>query len=625
MNIVKILVISIGMLFVFYRVGKLYSTLFNKENKISISNIVIGFILLLALFELFSLPFMIFNLNIKLLYYLSLTFVCCIIIASFLIRKNVNSNDNQEINLKWNTTIIILVTILLVIIIFQVFCSTYLFKENADDSFYISFATEKMNLGQMYEKEASTGLEYLNFSYTYMFSSWEVFGGFISRLCNINSPTFFHTVCPLVFIIVSYISYYILASNLFKSKKQIIIFLILLSIIFLFSGGASRFRGISLLAKIWHGKILLLSIIIPFILSKLIDYDKLAKTDITLLMASSIAAIGLNPISIYYVPIIYGCFMFYILIRKQFNIFLKLLITLIPNIIFLILYILLSFRGISEMTNVIESTVPLDFFSVYNFFMNDSMYIYLYLLSTVIIAILGDLKGKIFHIYIPLIAIIFLINPITGPLVAKYITHPDVYWRLYWLIPMEFGICYAITKLYEKLNTKIVKTVSLVFGIMMIIFFGKFVYSNENGFGEHENVEKIPQYIIAQTEHILNNSESKSIVMAPPVPLHSSTMRQLSSDIILFWSRDMYMLDNSLYNNNFDDVYKGENRLELYNIYYTGVPGYDVEHFNYLITLYNIDWVIINKDNNELIDYIENSLLNLDIEIDNYLLYTVTR
>ena len=93
--------------------------------------------------------------------------------------------------------------------------------------------------------------------------------------------------------------------------------------------------------------------------------------------------------------------------------------------------------------------------------------------------------------------------------------------------------------------------------------------------------------------------------MAPPEPLHSVTMRQLTSSINLFWSRDMYM----------PGLYSGEQLEEMgkiYNIYRQEKTELDVGEFDSIREKYGVNWVIIDEQNNSL-----NRLLNNTKYCDN--------
>ena len=102
--------------------------------------------------------------------------------------------------------------------------------------------------------------------------------------------------------------------------------------------------------------------------------------------------------------------------------------------------------------------------------------------------------------------------------------------------------------------------------------------------------------------------------MAPGEPLHSCTMRQLNPKIELLYSRIMY----------FDDLItheEQEERSELYNIYFYGVPTYSYEEFNKKIEKFNIDWIIIPSEQNDLKKYLKNTIMKEQKEIKGYILY----
>ena len=130
---------------------------------------------------------------------------------------------------------------------------------------------------------------------------------------------------------------------------------------------------------------------------------------------------------------------------------------------------------------------------------------------------------------------------------------------------------------------------------------GKFCFTQDNGFEKPKNLEKIPSKIIEQTNYILNDYDKKDkpIVICPPEPLHSVTIRQLTSDIKIFWSRDFYMLE-------LFGMEEYNNMLELYDFYLNKQVSVNEEKFIELINKYNIDYAIIPSEYIEVISYMEN-------------------
>ena len=243
-------------------------------------------------------------------------------------------------------------------------------------------------------------------------------------------------------------------------------------------------------------------------------------------------------------------------------------------------------------------------------------YLLLYLLSFLIIAFTGKKQERIFFIIIPIINVLTIWNPLFINVIAKYLTSSVTFWRVLWLLPIEVTIAYALNLIIQKATKDRCKSLIFICEIIIIMLCGKFTYSKENGFEKPENWEKIPQYIVEQTNYILENSEKDKniMVMAPGEPLHSCTMRQLTPKIELLYSRIMY----------FDDLItheEQEERSELYNIYFYGVPTYSYEEFNKKIEKFNIDWIIIPSEQNDLKKYLKNTIMKEQKEIKGYILY----
>jgi len=599
-------IFAIALMFIFmYRLGILLNKLLNKNNDIP-TILVYGFTLSLAIFEVIGIPFAVFHLNGKILFYLAISIYTLLFILSFIYkrREKVYLID-KEIDIAKIMAIIIVITL--------AFTSAYLFMENADDSYYVSMALENVN-NKVGLIDPSTGIITSSNPSNNSLTLYETYMGVLAKGFNINVAIFFHTVATFVFMILSFCSYYILSERLFENKKKRYIFIIALSIVFLFSGYSNRVTGAFLLGRIWQGKSVFLNLIIPFVLFNLVDIEKDTKNKYVLLWILGIASVCLTPIAIYYVPIIYGLFGLYFLLKRNFKTIIKLIVALIPNIILFVLFILIS--KLSTITGQIENSGTVDVIQILKNFIGTGYHFYLFIISVIIVIFIGNKNAKIFFVFIPAFAIISILNPIIGPYIAKYVTNYLVYWRMFWLLPIELCIGYTIVRIYEMIDKKSLKIAFLVSSCVLIIVAGKFMYLDENGYKKHENLYKIPDFIVSETNYILENSEGKQIVIAPLEPLHAAMMRQLSNDIVLFWSRDSYMFNSMHYNQ--EEIAERE---KIYNIYKTGKPEITVEEFNDLLEKYDVDWLIIENVDVELIMYLEETELEMQIEDDKYIIF----
>jgi len=233
------------------------------------------------------------------------------------------------------------------------------------------------------------------------------------------------------------------------------------------------------------------------------------------------------------------------------------------------------------------------------------------LISTIIIMLIGNKTAKRYFGYVQIINLLTIWNPLFSNFIAKYFTSAATFWRILWLIPIEFAISYCIVEIIQKApNTKIKVQ---VFSIMMLILIipGKFIYS----LNLIENLENIPQYIVKQTNYILESDKQKEeiVVLAPPEPLHGATMRQMTSKIKLIQSRKTYIGKI----NNEQEQKERLNLIDIYNNHYE----YTTNQFKKLIDKYEIDWIIIERTNDKLVEYIENAHMKKICEIEGYILY----
>ena len=326
-----------------------------------------------------------------------------------------------------------------------------------------------------------------------MISGYELFLSVISKIFVIPSTILAHTMIPFIMIIFSYISYYILARKFFNNEKSQI-FLILLSILFLFSGFTTRFRGIILLSRMWQGKEIFLNIILTLIISNLISLNEQnRKKNLISLFILNFSAVFFTNTAIFLVPFTYMGFGIIALLKRKKKEFFGLILTGIPIAIYAILYLLIA-------KNIKGSTyMDVEIINIFKDYIGTGHYFILYIISLVIIAIKGNKLAKKYFLLIPILYAITIYNPIFTKIITRYFTGSEVFWRLFWLLPIELSIVYSFVLLLELKNSKLYKIGMLIIEILLLIVMGKFVYTKQNGFEIAENLNKIPQTIIDQT------------------------------------------------------------------------------------------------------------------------------
>ena len=614
---IKAIIFIISFFIITYRIGLITAKLTKREKIIEI--FIFGIITVFAILQIVLLPSIVFHVKFIIPYIISLSIMLILMVASFIIVK-----PKQEME-KWKTYIgelkrqskmeLTLNICIIVAVAFQTISSSYLFRENADDSFYVSLATQSIDSDKLYMEDPSLGLkkEHTLFSSFEQISAYELGVAILAKAFAIKPVVLFHSILPFIFIIFEYMAYYYLINIINKQRKNSKLVLLILSIIFLFGGFSSKFRTGCLLYKAWQGKGMFLNFGLTTLWALLLQRnEKKEKELISLIIITNIANVFLSSTAIFIVSFAYIGFGIIDLIRKDWKEIGNLIISFLPIVISVFILLILM-KTTHLQTNIEFSKQNLkELILLYG----SKKYLLLYLLSFLIIAFTGKKQERIFFIIIPIINVLTIWNPLFINVIAKYLTSSVTFWRVLWLLPIEVTIAYALNLIIQKATKDRCKSLIFICEIIIIMLCGKFTYSKENGFEKPENWEKIPQYIVEQTNYILENSEKDKniMVMAPGEPLHSCTMRQLTPKIELLYSRIMY----------FDDLItheEQEERSELYNIYFYGVPTYSYEEFNKKIEKFNIDWIIIPSEQNDLKKYLKNTIMKEQKEIKGYILY----
>lgn len=608
MILLKGILIILVLLYSYYRTGVLFKKIINYKDNGIITTVLYGLVTNFSIFEIINLPFVFFyNSSTNVLYVCFIIIEIVLIILSYFFKIKNNQyelitlikeyKDNVQ-KFKFNKYIYYILAI--VIILFQIISSTFMFKQDADDSFYVSWANEAKNLDNLYDNDPSLGTEDSKFDYVYFLNTYEIYNGFIARLFNINIATLMHTIFQILYIPLSYCAYYLLIKSL--TKKDMSGFsLLILAILFLFSGVSAKFKGVFLLGRIYQGKSIFLHILIPLAFYKLINYKSIDFKNIIVLLNIYVASVAFTPMTITLLSLIYGIYLLIILIKKEYKIFYKMLLLLIPIAIIGGLFVLLTVNNTTTLDEKIDTENFSQIYEIVDFIGVGKPILILYMISILTILLKGDEQQKEIGLFIPIIMLLLVFNPILTKLYVKIVTSAT-YWRLFWLMPIEITITIATSIVFDLLRKTDEKYIYTTFLIFVIILSGKYMYSKERGFSKFETLEKIPQYIIDEADYISKNSSKKALIMTPPEPWESCMIRQYTSEVNLIYSRSLYETLNPI----------DKEFIEKYNkLYYDNNENIDAKILNDFIK-YNIDWIILPKTKQVLIS--DNSKYYIELE-----------
>ena len=297
MIVFKCIIFVIVFLWMIYRIGNLITRLTKNKNKLF--NFLYGFITVFAVNQLILTPCILLHAPFQVAFSVTLVIDLLLVLLSFF------RNDSNTIRFtKREMGLNILVGIL---VVGQMLLSTIIYKSNADDSFYVSLSTSSIDNEALYMEEPSMGYkaETSLLTITEQIPSLELQIGILSKISTISPAILCHSILPMIIIFISYIAYYFFG-RIFFNTKHAKLFLIILSIIFLFTGFSTRFRPGYLLLRAWQGKTIFLNIGLTMVIALLIRLDKkVTKKDILLLILSNIFSIAMSSTAIFIVAFAY--------------------------------------------------------------------------------------------------------------------------------------------------------------------------------------------------------------------------------------------------------------------------------------------------------------------------------
>lgn len=245
-------------------VGSIFNISQNKDAFKFLVALIYGFIFMLAIYELLYVPLIFVNPNHDLLSYTWLAVVVTTSIILFVLRRReiFNAFKNKFHSIKKINPLFI---VALILILFQAFMLSYYMHEDIDDAQYIGSAVYAYSMNDF--RTPMVDITYGVLLPRYAFASLSSFYATLSKFTDMHPAILAHTVVPFIFIIYSYIVYYLIAKKIFpKNSTAQALLLIILSVLNIFGNTSVYTQSTFMLIRIWQGKALLASFIIPLLL-----------------------------------------------------------------------------------------------------------------------------------------------------------------------------------------------------------------------------------------------------------------------------------------------------------------------------------------------------------------------
>lgn len=313
---IKALKILLWFLVVPFGIGNLPMFRSRKQKAGAADLLISGYAGMFALFEVLALPLIFGRQSFSLLKY---TYGVLVLILAFygyfsVGRKRWKEHTKIQVRVPvseippamWAAMFLILV---------QMGAYVFGMATDLDDSFYVATATTTLQTNGMFTYGAYTGKLSTVLPSRYVLAPFPIMLAFFSDAVQMHAAVVAHTVQPVFFLLLSYLVYWQIARKLFpEDKNGDALFLLFVALIQMFSYYSVYTQGTFMTIRIWQGKALLASFLLPgiFYQSKCCMEEEAEKGEwmrlLVLLMASCLVSgmgIMLAPIMLILVTVLY--------------------------------------------------------------------------------------------------------------------------------------------------------------------------------------------------------------------------------------------------------------------------------------------------------------------------------
>lgn len=158
--------------------------------------------------------------------------------------------------------------IAIAVILVQIVIAVLYAHMDADDSFYVGTATTSVYTDSIFQIDPYSGIAYNRLPKRYVLSPFPILLAVISQLSGgLHPAVMAHVIYPAVFFAAAYLVYHQMGKMFFpEEKRKQGIFLFFCAVLIWFSGFSVYTAGNFQLIRIWQGKAVLASVILPFLI-----------------------------------------------------------------------------------------------------------------------------------------------------------------------------------------------------------------------------------------------------------------------------------------------------------------------------------------------------------------------
>ncbi len=244
-------------------VGQIYVGRMEIENQGMSVSLVSGYAISLAIFEVIVLPCIWLGVRLSLFSKIYATVMFIIAGIEFIKnRKRLLSLLKESAKRCWKASWALKVAIIFIAL--QTMYVSYYQHIDDDDAFYVGTAETAVETDSMMKFNPYTGEQYESFPARYVLSPFPILVGAISDIVGVKPIVLAHTILPIFLIPLAYMVYYMLARIFFKNDSEKMgYFMLILCFVLAYASYTPFTQGSFMFFRIWQGKAVLTSILLP--------------------------------------------------------------------------------------------------------------------------------------------------------------------------------------------------------------------------------------------------------------------------------------------------------------------------------------------------------------------------
>lgn len=530
-------------------IGIAGSSILCPKRKVSVTEAYIwGNIILWVIFQLLCVPMGIMGISFTVL---TITFLVIILVLLICILSLQRKGILERIriasravgDLSWKEWLVIALVLGQTCV--SVFGATYI---GADDAGYMAISLDAVEKDGIASIDYYTGLP-SGVPLKILLTSWNYYISFLGKISGIHVTAIAHTFLPIVLIPMAYGVYLLLARVLFHyNRSKVVAFLFWVNLLVIFGGYSWYTLTLRLDICIWHGKAVMATVMLPFLLYYLLGITEYQKRDLVCLMFIMIAtcAMSLMGVGLSILIVVGG-----IVAKYQRN-SIKKSFPLLLAVVFISFVAVFYFSKMSSINEFSFERVKELFpkatdmaLGAYSLYWNGTWlrWFYYICLGYLLLRRKKNEKSRFLTRYI-ICQYLIIFNPVFYYIAYIFLQGDNVYVRLYYTLFPEIFMAYILTLLVFDFREKKHSVICAIVCGVLIMVLGK-QYGEIAEFSKPQNIYKLPQEAIELCD-IINtdsqNEEPRAIVYQGDVCDRGPIVyiRQYSSRIQMLYGRAGY-------------------------------------------------------------------------------------